>query len=1087
MDAYESTRPSAGGDALWEAFVDPPDEARPRAWWHWMDGNVDPVGIDRDLRWMHATGLRGAQVFDGGMGGSLVVPSAVRPGTPDWNEAVDTAVATANELAMELAVATSSGWSASGGPWVAPADAMKKVVWSERDITGGSPVDVVLPPLPAVPGAFQDCPRWGADGTASGFAVDWCVLAFPAAASRTILAPTSVHASSPLDDVACLTDGAFGPVLQLPRDPDHHSSAWIEQEFDEATTVRSVTVGLPGPHGFGAAPPADAVLQVSDDGIEYRDVAVLPPSAVPSRTVSFSAVTARRFRLVLSAASAAEALPPVAPGVRLPPVLRKSDAFHVSEFALRSAGRVHFAEAKAGFGVVSDYHAVPTPEAAAVGAIDPASVLDVTDHVSEGVLRWTPPPGEWAVLRLGGSLTGQTNGPAPADATGLEVDKLDGARVRAYLDTHLERFGVERDGAASGAPRFSALLSDSIEAGSQNWTDAMAEHLRRLRGYDPTSWLPALTGLLVGTPDDSDRFLYDYRRTIAELYADEYYGTLAAEAHRRGMAYYAEALEDGRPQLGDDLAMRAPADVPMGAMWTFDPAEGPRPTYVADLKGAASVAHVHGRRWIGAEAFTSFDRPWSWTPRTLKHVADLQLALGVTRFCIHTSPHQPIAAPAPGIALAPFLGQAFTVHETWSGMAREWMDYLARCSAVLAAGTAAVDVAVFVGEEAPVTGLFEHRLDDAVPPGFDFDYVGPDALRDVLRVEADAIRSKGASYRALYLGGSSERMTLPTLRAIERLLDAGATVIGTRPTGTPSLADDPDEFDAACERIWSTQRARGRVVGTSDLADALRGLGWRPALEIDGTPVRRIAREIDGRRVTFVANPSGEPIELRLRTPEPGTLVAWDPVEVRRAPIERPPGDDAHVIALEPFGSVFVVASPEPRDDAVDAPARTTTLALAGEWTIELPGRSASSVSPGPRLWADADADADADAVDGGRGFSGVGTYRMEFDLAERPTADRLVLHLGTVRDIARVRLNDLDCGVAWTEPFRLDVTAAVRPGRNVLEVDVATPWRNRLIAEADSPSGGIPSPLTTVFEPTAEPLRAGLAGPVTLIAEWHD
>jgi hypothetical protein len=1076
MDEDESTTPEVGADPLWAAFVDPPDEARPRAWWHWMDGNIDSVGIDRDLRWMHASGLRGAQVFDGGMGGSLVVPSPVRPGTPEWDEAVDTAVATANELGMELAVATSSGWSASGGPWVEPRDAMKKVVWSECAITGGGPIEVDLPPLPEVAGAFQDCPRWGADGTAHRFAADWRVLAFPADASRTILAPRSIHASSDLDDIACLTDGAFGPALALPRDPDHRSSAWIEQTFDEPTMVRSVTVGLPGPRGFGAAPPPDAVLQASDDGIGYRDVAVLPPSAVPARTVSFAAVTARRFRLVLSAASAAEALPPVAPGVRLPPVLRKSDAFHVSEFALRSAGRVHFAEAKAGFGVVPDYHAVTTPDAADVGAIDPASVVDVTGHVHDGVLRWTPPAGAWTVLRLGAALTGQTNGPAPADATGLEVDKLDGGRVRAYLDTYLERFGVERDGAASAPPRFSALLSDSIEAGSQNWTDAMLDHVRDRRGYDPTSRLPTLTGLLVGSPDESDRFLYDYRRTIAELYADEYFGTLADEAHRRDMAYYAEALEDGRPQLGDDLALRAPADVPMGAMWTFDPADGPRPTYIADLKGAASVAHVHGRRWVGAEAFTSFDRPWSWTPRTLKHVADLQLALGVTRFCIHTSPHQPIAAPTPGIALAPFLGQAFTVHETWAGMARPWIDYLARCSAVLAAGAPAVDLAVFVGEEAPVTGLFEHRLDDAVPPGLDFDYVGADALQDVLRVGADVIRSKGATYRALYLGGSSERMTLPTLRAIERLLDAGATVVGERPAGTPSLADDPAEFDAACERIWKLPRPRGRVVGTSDLAGALRELGWRPALEVDGPPVRRIAREIDGRRVTFLANPSDEPIELRVRTIEPGSLVAWDPVEVRRLPMKRRPGDNAYVMTLEPFGSVFVVASPAPSEAVDDAPVRTATRGLVGEWMLELPGGDAASVSPHPRFWTD--------VIDGGRDFSGIGTYRLEFELPDRPAADRLVLDLGAVREIARVRLNGVDCGVAWTEPFRVDVTVAVRTGRNALEIDVATPWRNRLIAEAASPSGEIPAPMTAVFEPTADPLPAGLAGPVALLAE---
>ncbi len=184
MKEHQSSPREAGPDAetdpVWRAFIDPPDEARPRAWWHWMDGNVDPAGIVRDLRWLHDVGVRGVQVFDGGMGGPLVVPAPVRPGSEAWDEAVDTAKRTASELGMELAVATSSGWSAAGGPWVEPADAMKKVVWSESVVSGGGIVEVELPPLPAVPGLYQDCPRWGVARDGVGWATDWRVLAFPA-------------------------------------------------------------------------------------------------------------------------------------------------------------------------------------------------------------------------------------------------------------------------------------------------------------------------------------------------------------------------------------------------------------------------------------------------------------------------------------------------------------------------------------------------------------------------------------------------------------------------------------------------------------------------------------------------------------------------------------------------------------------------------------------------------------------------------------------------------------------------------------------------------------------------------------------
>lgn len=1091
----------AASDTLWYAFVDPPDEARPRAWWHWMDGNVDPVGIVRDLEWLHGVGVRGVQVFDGGMGGPLVVPAAVRPGSEAWDEAVDTAVRTTAELGMELAVATSSGWSAAGGPWVEPADAMKKVVWSELAVEGGGSVAVELPPLPAVPGLYQDCPRWGAAPDDVAYTADWRVLAFPTDASHEVLTPVRVRASARVEDWSFLTDGAFGRTLSLPRDPDGWSTAWIEQEFADPVTVRSVVVGLPGPRGFGAAPPATALLQASDDGIEYRDVVELPADAIPARTVSFPAVTARRFRLLLSAASAADALPPVADGVRRPPVLRKADRFDVSEYALRGAGRVHRAEAKAGFGVVADYFAVPTDPGVDVGSVHPTAVIDVTHHVHDGVLRWDAPQGDWTVLRLGASLTGQTNGPAPADATGLEVDKLDGDRVRAYLAAHLARFGVadgvdgrvdDRDAPTpSLAPRFTALLSDSIEAGPQNWTEAILEHFERLRGYDARPWLPALAGYLVGGPEDADRFLYDYRRTIAELLADEYYGTLAAEAHRRGMTYYAEALEDGRPQLGDDLAMRSHADVPMGAMWTFDADAGPLPTYVADLKGAASVAHVHGKPWVGAEAFTSFDQPWSWTPRTLKHVADLQLSLGVTRFCIHSSPHQPIAAPPPGIALAPFLGQAFTVNETWSALAGPWVDYLARCSTLLGAGAPAVDVAVFVGEEAPVTGLFEHEPDTTVPAGFDFDYVGPYAVREVLRVEGGDVVAAGARYRVLFLGGSSERMTLPTLLAIERLLDHGATVVGRRPVTSPSLADDPREVDDACDRIWSATRSRGRVLATTDLRSALEELGLRPALEVEGAAVRQIARVVDGRRVTFLSNPSADPIAFRVLVPAASPpLVAWDPVPVsaeRLAPDaeSRDDGRRGHAVSLPAFGSVFVLeSSASAASTAATAPTAstpttggTTTITVEGAWELTLAGRPATTMAPQPTLWTELDAAAG--------GHSGAGTYRLEFTVdAHRLQADHLVLDLDVVRDIARVTVNGIDCGIAWTAPFRVDVTDAIRAGANLLEVEVVTPWRNRLIAEAGAPSGDLLAPMTAVFEASADPLPAGLSGPVVLVAE---
>ncbi|HEY8307323.1 MAG TPA: glycosyl hydrolase [Lapillicoccus sp.] len=1050
-------------DDLWEGFRTPPDEARPRAWWHWMDGNVDPAGIRLDLEWLHRTGVRGVQMFDGGMGTPQVVPERVRHGSAEWQDAVRLAAGLAEQLGLEFAVATSAGWSAAGAPWVEPADAMKKVVWSETVLEGGRAVEQQLVPLPDVAGPYQDCPRWGADARAHRFAWDWVAVAVPDDDVPIRLAPSSVTASAAVQDWTPLVDGSFASSVSLPRDPDGRSSAWIEQVFDAPVTVAAVTVGFPGPRGFGAAPAPRAVLEASDDGVAYRVVAdlALPDApaagAVPVRTVAFPPVTARRFRLGLTGDSAEAALPRLAAGVRVPPILRRVSEFLVSEFALFAGGRVHQAELKAGFAAAPDYYALDADPASATSAIDPAQVIDVTAHVDEhGRLRWTAPAGAWRVLRFGMSLTGQTNGPAAAEATGLEVDKLDGTRVRHYLDTYLALF----DGAS-----LDALLSDSIESGPQNATDLLRERFIELRRYDPMPWLPALAGYLVGDASRTDRFLWDHRRTISDLVAAEYYGTLEAEAHARGLTYYAEALEDHRPQLGDDLAMRSHADVPMGALWMFDAgSEEPAPTYLADLKGASSVAHVHGKAFTGAESMTALHRPWSYTPRRLKHVADLELALGVTRFCIHTSPHQPTQVPPPGIGLAPVLGQAFIRSEPWADLARPWIDYLARCSWLLNQGTPAVDIAVFIGEEGPVTALFGDQPDRAVPTGFDFDYLDLDALETRFSVSGGSLAAGDVSYRLLYLGGSSSRMTVRALGALVALVDAGATVAGHRPTGSPSLADDDAEHAELCDRLWGA----GRVRDTDDLAAVLSELGVRRTLVVDGPEVLRIGRRTAVGELHFVANPSPEPVSLGLSTPDGQPLIAWDPVTLRRAALSDT--GTGHRLDLPALGSVFLL----PGGHADEARSTVAERHLDGTWRLALPGVLDDELPAGPVPWTDL----------GGKaaGFAGTGTYTTEVDVEHRLLEGHaVVLELSDVGDVARVRINGVEQGIVWTAPWQLEVTGSLRAGRNLIEVSVANAWMNRLIAEAASPTGEIFGPVAEVYAPDAPLHAAGLSGPVQL------
>ena len=166
------------GELLWNGFVHPPDSARPRAWWHWMDGNVEPEGIRADLRWLQSVGVRGVQAFDGALGNPLVVDEAVIPGSKQWREAIDVAVTTAHDLGLDFTVATSAGWSASGAPWVDKAYAMRKLVWSQTVVEGGELIQ--LNKLPDVAGPYQDIPRWGVEpNEGSGDAKDLFALAIP--------------------------------------------------------------------------------------------------------------------------------------------------------------------------------------------------------------------------------------------------------------------------------------------------------------------------------------------------------------------------------------------------------------------------------------------------------------------------------------------------------------------------------------------------------------------------------------------------------------------------------------------------------------------------------------------------------------------------------------------------------------------------------------------------------------------------------------------------------------------------------------------------------------------------------------------
>jgi hypothetical protein len=1087
-------------DVLVAGFQAPPLSARPAVWWHWMNGNVSAEGAKLDLEWMKRVGIGGVQMFQIDLGTPILVEKRLAYMSPEWQDAFRVATVTANRLGLELAIHAAPGWSASGGPWVNPKDAMKKFVWSETPFAGRGRFIGKLPAPPAISGPFQDVPLDGADDprvVAPSFYADAAVIAYrsgPTVRSQPLRPERTLTSSSKIDQ-ALLLDGRFGPTSPLELDSTH--SAWIQYEFKTNQTVRSVQVGLPGRRGFGSPPAPIAELTASDDGEHYRLICALPATQSPVRSGTFPAVRARHYRLNLFSPAPAEELA-TAPGAVTLQFSPAASHVDVSEFRLFSEARVNAAEEKAGFATLPDYYAAATP-ANSNDAVAPNEVIDVSHQMaSDGTLNWQPPrAGPWTILRMGYSLTGKQNGPAPREATGLEVDKLDAAKVREYLEQYL---GGYQQALASSVPpaRIQSILSDSIESGPQNWTDGMLTEFRRLRGYDAIPWLPALTGVTVGSVEDSDRFLWDFRRTIAQLLAENHYGQIAAVAHAHGLTYFAEALEDHRPQLGDDLEMRAFTDVPMGAMWLIPRGGAPRPTYIADLQGAASVAHVYGKSIVAAESLTSFGWPYASAPADLKTTVDLEFSLGVNRITIHESAHQPLLGSAPGLSLATFLGQYFNRNETWAELAGAWIDYIARSSYLLQQGQSQADVAYFYGEEAPLTSLFGDHPQRDVPSGFAFDFVGADAMLHRLSARGHGLEAGGAMpYRVLYLGGSSDKMTLPVMRKIRELLRAGAWVVGAKPSGSPTLSDDSHEFHQLATELWGSEAdnssvrtiGQGLLVPSHDLAGALQTLGlspeWRfPTTDLLTQDLAVLHRHLSDGELYFVSNRTQRPIDTKMSLHAVGKAPEFwhaDSGTIVNASY-RIEGDNTLIpLNLDPEESIFIVLR-RPALAAyreVPTPHYTILHELSGPWRLAFqPERGAPDSVQIPQLqsWS-------TFKDPGIRYFSGIGTYTQSLHAPRAWLHHRLFLDLGEAHEVARILVNDKPIGILWKHPYRIELTGALKEGRNVLTLEVANLWVNRLIGDAQPAAHRYTVTNGPTYKADAPLHASGLLGPVKVLA----
>jgi len=1114
-------------DSLAAGFKNPPDSAKPRVWWHWMNGNVTKEGITADTEWMKRTGIAGMQMFDGNLGTPQFVDKRLVWMTPDWKDAFRHAAAEADRLGLEMSMAASGGWSETAGPWVKPEQAMKKVVWSETIVTGPKRFDAALPHPPTVNGRFQNMPLPpdfefpsnddlpGAKSQPKGspaapdptYYADSVVLAYkvPEGEVRMWDLHPKVTASATGMDLAALTDGDVSKNVALPYEKEGKAS-WVQFEFAEPFRAQAFTICAGVASAFGGPSIPNGEVQVSPDGQNWKTLVALPGpghafSGFPLRTFSFPPVSAKYYRVSLVPG------PPnrFAAMIGLPPARE----FLLSEIEFHAAPQVNRWQEKAAYSNMLEYgDTVATPDVSTREVVSVADVVNLTSKLrKDGTLDWEVPAGKWIILRMGYSLTGEKNHPASPEATGYEVDKLSKEHVQDYVKTYVNMISGTLGPYFGKSFRY--FLMDSWEASNENWTEDMIQEFQKRRGYDPTPYLPTLTGRVIGSAEGSDRFLWDFRRTIADLLADNHYGAATEYFKKFGVGLYAEAMGVGLPTTGDGLLNKGKVTIPMGEFWVPLPGQSDTPEHPADLREASSAAHIYGKTIAAAESFTTmpFVPMWGESPFYLKPVGDRALALGVNRIVFHESAAQPFVDDQhkPGMTLG-FFGQNYTRNITWAEQAKGWNEYLARSSYLLQQGLFVGDLAYYYGEGAPVTVPFWKAIDPALPDGYACDWINTDVLLNRFTVkDGRLVLPDGMSYRALVVPEDVNHLTFPVVEKIRDLVAAGAIVLAPRPGISPSLSGYPssdNQLRFAVNDLWGpidgksvTEHSygKGKVYSGTPVAQVLMNEKTLPDFEYNRPAVDSelvwIHRRSDDADIYFVANQRGrsEDVETKYRV-SGRNVELWYPDNGKIEPAAYTIVEGATLVPLhlDAYGSVFVVFRGKAASTSRSIPkaVRTELATVNGPWDVRFPPNWAAP----PNLKLDSLISWTKSSDSGVKYFSGTATYIKDIEVSadQLRSGGRVFLDLGEVKDIAEVSVNGTATGtVLWKPPYAVDVTSALRPGTNHLEIKVTNLWTNRVVG--DHQPGATKHYTFTDFKPMnltkdSALLESGLLGPVRLL-----
>ncbi len=855
------------------AFIDPSGEYRVHTWWHWMDGAVSREGITRDLESMKQQGISQATILNIGLfnGKDFGVPRVLFD-SEQWYAMFRWALEEANRLGITIGAHNCDGWSTSGGPWITPEMSMKQYTWSKTFVQGGGQVSLKL----GKPFAEHDFYR------------DVAVVAYPVTGGlnsfREAAPGITLNGSA---DASVLADA--NPLSSLTV----QSGDLIEIVFEEGFTAERLAIHPRGVFMWGEISQVriNYTILASDDGKRFREIGKASSKGL-NRSFIFDLPETRAsfFRIMVGDKSTAYGYSSVLIGeIELLGQDEKPSYSPDIPYLLEKSVSVQA-------GNIMNFDKMEILDEAA-DVLPESSIIDITASMnSEGSLQWDAPEGDWMVLRFGYTTTGKTNGPATAEGTGLECDKMD----KAAVDLHFENYGqklIDLSGNMAGNT-FKFLLIDSWECFYQNWTHNFEEAFEQSSGYSIIPWIPVLCGETVGDASLSEAFLYDFRKTIAGMIEDNYYRHFSDLCHEQGIELHAEVIYGGtRYPPVDILKTNEFIDLPMFEFWAGNDPEKVYPVYDPS---AATIAEFpswavscYGKPVLAAEAYTGYAH-YSESPANLKSFGDRAFCSGINQMILHSYVHQPLELK-PGMTLGRWAAH-FNRNNPWWHQVYGWMEYHKRVQYVLQKGNVVNDVLFYLGDQLPQSTL--NRTILGLPYGYRASACNFDVLKNMTEVRDGKIIVSGDQESGLLVLPDNPVMEMASLQVIAKLVEKGAVVCGPRPERMLSLIStrtEQDEFRKLSDDLWGAidgndiqenTYGQGRVIHGKSLEDVLRELKTPHQFmtcSADGLELMFIHKKPGDKDVFFVFNQQDKAIhrDCLFRTGNKLPEI-WDPVDGSR-------------------------------------------------------------------------------------------------------------------------------------------------------------------------------------------------------------